>query len=78
MTPESLKGRRLVGLFLLGCILFNYPTISLFNINVYWFGFPVLYVYVFGTWFFFTLLIIFVTNFDINVPPAPGQLSEPD
>ena len=78
MTPESLKGRRLVGLFLLGCVLFNYPIISLFNINVYWFGIPVLYLYVFGTWFVIILLIIFVTKFNIKVPPAPGRLSEPD
>lgn len=78
MTPESLKGRRLVGLFLLGCVLFNYPIISLFNINSYWFGIPILYVYVFGIWCFIIALIVFVTKFNINVPPAPGHLSEPD
>lgn len=29
MTPEPLKSRRLVGLFLIGCVLLNYPIISL-------------------------------------------------
>lgn len=78
MTPESLKGRRLVGLFLLGCILFNYPIISLFNINSYLFGIPILYIYLFGIWLFIIVLIVFVTKFNINVPPAPGHTSEPD
>ncbi len=78
MTPESLKSRRLVGLFLLGCVLFNYPIISLFNINSDWFGIPILYVYVFGTWLFIITLIVYVTKFDINVPPAPEHLPEPE
>ena len=62
MTPESLIGKRLVGLFLLGFVLFNYPVISLFNLNKFWFGIPILYLYVFGVWLILVLLIVLITK----------------
>ena len=31
MIRPTLKGQRLVALFLLGCLLFNYPLLSLFT-----------------------------------------------
>ena len=61
MTPDSLKGKRLVGLFIVGLIFFNYPILSLFNLNKIIFGIPILYVYVFMVWFFLILLIVFIT-----------------
>jgi hypothetical protein len=36
--------------FLLGCLLFNYPLLYLFNINDRLFGIPLLYIYVFTAW----------------------------
>ena len=62
MTPESIKGRRLVGLFLLGFVLFNYPIISLFNIEVELLGVPVLYYYCFGAWLLVIVLIRYITR----------------
>jgi len=44
------KGQRLVALFFLGCLLFNYPVLSLFNVAADAFGVPVLYAYLFVTW----------------------------
>ena len=50
MTRSSLKGQRLVALFLLGCLLLNYPLISLFAGVAQLLGVPVLYIYVFLAW----------------------------
>ncbi|MCB0154614.1 MAG: hypothetical protein KDF65_07440 [Anaerolineae bacterium] len=47
---HQLKGRRLIALFLSGCLLFNYPVLTLFNHNGLVGGFPLLYVYLFSAW----------------------------
>jgi hypothetical protein len=57
MPKSSRKGQRLFGLFLLGCLLFNYPLIALFNSRATVFGIPLLYAYLFVAW---TLLIVLV------------------
>jgi hypothetical protein len=44
------REQRLIALFFLGCLLFNYPVLSLFNVNAEVFGVPVLYAYLFATW----------------------------
>ncbi len=50
-TGQSiLKGQRLAALFLLGCLLFNYPLLQLFARDGALFGIPLLYCYVFGAW----------------------------
>lgn len=56
MTRDRINGRRLVGLFLLGVLLFNFPLIQLFNRPDLVWGIPVLYLYLFSGW----LLIIFM------------------
>jgi hypothetical protein len=50
MDNREIKGQRLIALFFLGCLLFNYPVLSLFNVAANVFGIPVLYVYLFATW----------------------------
>ena len=50
MAATSRRGPRLAALFALGCLLFNYPVLSLFNVAAEAFGVPVLYVYLFTTW----------------------------
>ena len=50
MTRPSVKGQRLVALFLLGLLLLNYPLLNLFAGPGVLFGIPVLYVYVFAVW----------------------------
>ncbi|HQY28126.1 MAG TPA: hypothetical protein PK787_04985 [Burkholderiaceae bacterium] len=50
MNRTNIAGQRLVAVFLLGCVLFNYPVLSLFNTPAAIFGIPLLYVYVFGAW----------------------------
>jgi hypothetical protein len=41
---------RLVALAMLGCVLFNYPVLALFNRPATFFGVPVLYAWIFGAW----------------------------
>ena len=50
MTKSSRVGPRLVALFLLGCLLFNYPMLALFNLRVTVLGIPLLYAYLFVAW----------------------------
>ena len=54
MQHTDAKGQRLIALFVLGCLLFNYPVLSLFNVPADVFGVPVLYAFIFAAW---TLLI---------------------
>jgi hypothetical protein len=44
------RGQKLAALFLLGCLLFNYPLLQLFARDGAILGLPVLYCYVFGAW----------------------------
>lgn len=50
MIRPSIKGQRLVALFLLGALLLNFPLLNLFARNSQVLGIPVLYAYVFATW----------------------------
>jgi hypothetical protein len=48
MLRRTARRDRLVGLFLLGVILFNPPILNLFGGTL--FGWPVLFVYLFVAW----------------------------
>lgn len=50
MNRSAITGQRLVAVFLLGCVLFNYPLLSLFNKPWKILGVPLLYIYIFGAW----------------------------
>jgi hypothetical protein len=50
MISSLIRGQRLTALFLLGCLLFNYPLLYLFNSNIQIFGIPLLYAYIFAAW----------------------------
>ena len=50
MVNFAIRNQRLVALFLLGCLLFNYPLLSLFNNPAEIFGIPLLYAYLFFAW----------------------------
>jgi hypothetical protein len=52
MRKPNLRTYRIVALFLLASLLFNYPVISLFNVGMVVAGVPLLYVYVFAAWAF--------------------------
>jgi hypothetical protein len=48
--PKKKGPARLIALGMLGCLLFNYPILALFNVPRAVFGIPVLYVYIFAAW----------------------------
>jgi hypothetical protein len=50
VAKASRKGERLAGLFLLGCLLFNFPLLALFNVQGTVFGIPLPYAYLFAAW----------------------------
>ena len=50
MAKPKRKTERLIGLFLLGCLLFNYPLLALFNVQATLLGVPILYAYIFFAW----------------------------
>jgi hypothetical protein len=60
MNKPNIKAQRLVALFLLGAVLFNYPLLALFNRSGSVWGVPVLYAYVFAAWLLLILLLALV------------------
>lgn len=57
-----MTAQRLAALFLLGCILFNFPILALFNRPVAVFGVPVLYAWLFGAWAVLIALMAWVAE----------------
>ncbi|HSB47972.1 MAG TPA: hypothetical protein VLD15_00490 [Burkholderiales bacterium] len=62
MIRPSIKGQRLVALFLLGFLLLNYPLLNLFAGPARVFGIPILYAYVFAVWAVFIALMVLVVE----------------
>ena len=62
MPDTEAKGQRLIALFILGCLLFNYPVLSLFNVAAEAFGVPVLYAYIFAAWALLVALMAYVVE----------------
>lgn len=50
MHRRILAGDRLIAAFLMGCVLFNYPVLSLFDRPIEVLEIPLVYVYVFSAW----------------------------
>jgi len=68
MTHDKINGRRLVGLFLLGMLLFNFPLLHLFNRPVLVMGIPVLYLYLFGAWSLIIFLMLMISRSKPDTP----------
>ena len=62
MRESEAKGQRLIALFIFGCLLFNYPVLSLFNLPADVFGVPVLYAYLFTAWALLVALMAIVVE----------------
>ncbi len=62
MNKPYIKTQRLAALFVLGCLLFNYPLLALFNRAVVVAGIPLLYVYVFVAWALLITLLALVVE----------------
>lgn len=68
MTRDTFKNRRLVSLFLLGCLLFNYPILSIFNLPEMVLGIPLLYLYILCTWALLIFLVGLITSKHVKFP----------
>jgi len=77
MTPKARKNKRLVGLFLLGCVLFNYPLLSLFNLKTMIFGVPMLFFYIFSGWTLLILLAAIATKTRRHASSKPSAKNGP-
>lgn len=62
MVTENNRTKRLVGLSLLGYLLFNHPLLSLFNLPRMVIGIPLLYLYIFGVWLLLIALTAVITR----------------
>lgn len=80
MAITNLKVARLVALFFLGALLFNYPILSLFNHAVLVFGIPLLYLYFFISWLLIIVLVCIATSFrsDLHVDHEPNRSTKMD
>jgi hypothetical protein len=77
MTPENIKNKRLFCLFLLGCLIFNYPIISLFNHEIFIFGIPLLFVFLFCAWGLIIIAMIFITRIHPKMHYKPANEPKP-
>ena len=59
MQGGGRKRAQLAGLFLLGCLMFNYPLLAVFDMPATILGVPVIYAYLFLAW---ALLIALVAR----------------
>jgi predicted permease len=62
MDNFKIKGQRLIALFMLGCLVFNYPVLALFNRPGTAFGIPVLYVFIFAAWILLIAMMALVVE----------------
>ena len=60
MLRRTARRDRLVGLFILGIVLFNPPVLNLFGGTVL--GWPALYLYLFGAWALIIAAMAFVVE----------------
>ncbi len=73
MIDDRSKIGRFVGLFLLGNVLFSYPILTLFNLEIQVAGIPLFYLFLFIAWSGFILFIFFITK--IRPFTLPGKPS---
>lgn len=50
MIRPNRQSQRLVALFLLGCLMFNYPLMYVFSVDGRILGIPILFAYLFTAW----------------------------
>jgi uncharacterized BrkB/YihY/UPF0761 family membrane protein len=77
MTPENIKNKRLFCLFILGCSLFNYPIISLFNHEILIFGVPLLFVFLFFSWVLIIIAMVAITRMHPKTQHKEAHASKP-
>ena len=59
---SNLRGQRLIAAFLLGCLMVNYPVLSLFSSGGHVLGVPLLFAYIFSAWLFLIVAIALIVE----------------
>ncbi|MFA7292884.1 MAG: hypothetical protein WC023_11635 [Rhodocyclaceae bacterium] len=72
MQRSTLTGQRLVAVFLVGFVLFNYPVLSLFDRAATLFGVPLVFAYLFLVWAGLILLMAWVVERRSDRVEKPG------
>lgn len=62
-SNEKRKYQRLLALFMLFLLLFNYPLLSTANWPVLAWGIPLLYLYLFGVWLLMIILLAWAVHY---------------
>lgn len=62
MKRSNNLGQRLASVFLVGCIMLNYPILFLFDRPTDVFGVPLLYLYLFAAWAILIALVAWMTE----------------
>lgn len=75
MLRRTARRDRMVGLFLLGLVLFNPPVLNLFSGTIN--GWPVLYLYLFGAWALMIGLLAVVVERGGAQEVRPGDQDRP-
>ena len=78
MTRDAYKNRRLISLFLLGCLLFNYPILSIFDLPKMILGIPLLYLYILCSWALLILLVGLITSKHIKIDTEENDSNKVD
>lgn len=52
MNNDTNVGQQIIALFLLGCLLFNYPLLALMSKTSTLFGIPLVFTYLLTAWLF--------------------------
>ena len=82
MTTGAVLTWRLIGLFILGCVLFSYPVLTMFSVKTMLFGIPLLYLYIFISWMMIIVFLYLVSRKSTKkrqqAPPDSFFISDPD
>jgi hypothetical protein len=62
MKRSDRRGERLTATFVLGCVLLNYPILSLFARSGEVAGIPLLYAWVFASWILLVAIMALVVE----------------
>jgi len=63
LMQRRILGRdRLIATFLAGCVLFNYPLLSVFDRPSELFDIPMIFAYIFFAWFLVILLMAWASE----------------
>ena len=77
MTRPGLTGDRAVALFLAALLAFNPPILSIFAADLFFFGLPLFYLYLFGAWGAVIVLIaLHATRAGARAEPGPRGRSD--